>query len=135
MVTLDDCSIWSEPLQVVFSLPGVMDLRGIKKDINNYRMGHERFPNRFGTVYVACDFCVRYWPADTTLLSDSPRFRSVRGWGDFKGREFMISPPPITIKKDLLSTLTQNYRPYFDSFFGWVNESIRIYGKQFYTPI
>ena len=153
VVTLEDCLIRSESTgledfrNVVFSLPGIMDLYGIKARINNYQVGHERFTNRFGTLYVACDFCVRYSPSEDELQQhfNGFDFRSLHGWPDFKGKEFIISGLNTDTSKILetddkpkiIAKIEQhkNLRPYLNSFFDWLNDSIRKYGEKFYKPL
>ncbi len=150
-MTLEDCLIWTEPaglgdFHIVFSLPGEINCYGIKSSINNYKMGHENFPNQYGTISIACDFCVRYFPQETELQQHQNRFdfRSLDGWPEFKGNKFMVSRlNSKTVKiletddKDLIIAKIERYknlRQFLDSFFGWLNESIRQYGELFYKP-
>lgn len=151
VITLEDCLIWSEPRgwedfrNIVFSLHGIMNLYGIKDKINNYQVGHETFKNKFGMLYVACDFCVRYAPKEEALHFNGFEFRSLRGWPEFKGNTFMILGLDDGVSKILESDDKQvilakigqrrNLRPYLDSFFNWLNESVRVHGEKFYRHL
>ncbi len=144
-ITLEDCLIRTRPAgfgdscHIVFSLPGTMNLHGIKARIDNYQVGHERFINQFGTLYVACDFCVRYWPKQESQIYFYG-FKSLHAWPDFKGNEFMISGLNVLEADDkpqIVAKIKQhkNLRPYLSSFFDWLNDSIEKYGEVFYHPL
>ncbi|HLD04515.1 MAG TPA: hypothetical protein VJG90_02235 [Candidatus Nanoarchaeia archaeon] len=144
-ITLEDCLVrtrptgWGDSRHIVFSLPGTIDLRGIKARIDNYQVGHERFSNRFGTLYVACDFCVRYSPKQESQIYFYG-FKSLHAWPEFKGNEFMISGLNILESDDKLKIVAKikrhkSLRPYLNSFFDWLNDSIRKYGEALYKPI
>ena len=72
-------------------------------------------------------------------------FGSSHMWPSFHGRDFMIFRinPNITkiLESDDKGIIIQkignhnNMRQYLDSFFGWLNESIRVYGERFYRPV
>jgi hypothetical protein len=92
-ISLEDCSIWSEPVgslgyrRIHFALPVVLALYGIKEEINNCQIGHERFENPAGTLFVACDYTVGYWPTENIRAGT---FVSEHGWPQFKGRVFTL---------------------------------------------
>src|SRR3989344_4653694 len=99
-ITLEDCVIQPEQMtanfwMIQFSLPNIIDLYGIKERIDNFQAGHERFENKFGTLYVACDFCVRYRPLERELRDYCNGFEFVSryDWPRFKGNGFIVSPP------------------------------------------
>ena len=150
MLALEDCLISSISsgikghFYITFSLPGIVNLYGIKKSINNYQIGHERFPNRFGVLYVACDYCVRYAPSESELYQhlNGFDFRSLSCWPEFKGREFLISGSGTSRiketddKLDIIHKIGEekNLRPFLNSFFNWLNESSKLF-PEFYKPL
>ena len=154
MVRLEDCVIRATRMcregrgTIEFELPATMDLYGIKPSINNYKQGHEQFRNRRGTLYVACDSVVRYWPSKEKLIQyhNGFEFSSSHGWPQFRGRRFIISASQVStsqnqtfLETDNRTTILakiedhKNLGPFLDSFFAWLNQSIQKYGERFYT--
>lgn len=149
-IKLEDCKIWSKLngwedfRNIHFSLPGIINLYGIKKEINNYQVGHERFENSAGVLTVACDFCARYFPREESIhgVGNSFEFRSVHGLSEFRAREFRIEYVHTDATKIIGSDgkdeiikkieLHKNMRPYLNSFFDWLNEFKNVYGEKFY---
>lgn len=143
---LEDCGLEVKKTSlkyITLSLPSEISLTGIKSRINNYQVGHENLENKFGNLYVACDFAARYSPAEEELRpSRVGIFLHGTHRMGFRYQDFTLEGSgiytldirPESNSEEIIEKIqeSKDCDAFVESFINWINEMKRLHGDMFF---